>query len=444
MKNSILLITFISLFFSIASSSKEQLSASERNITNQVKQDLIFAVDSLETAVNLNSGTMNFEGIKKVADHFQRELKDIGFLTDWLDGFSFNRAGHLVASYGNNLNNLNILLIGHLDTVFAKGDTFQKFVRVDQKHVAGPGITDMKGGDVIMIAALRTLKKLNLLDDVNIKIVMTGDEESSGRPLSDSKKAIIDAAKWADIALGFEDGDGDINTAVISRRGASSWQLEVSGKPAHSSQIFRDDIGYGAIYETARILNQFRESLSSQKHLTFNPGLIVGGTRIEHQQKSYSATTFGKNNVIAKDVKVTGDIRALSPLQLSNAKLKMQQIVAESLSHTNAKITFSTGYPPMAPTKGNKALLTLYSQISQDLGYNEVTAVNPSRAGAADISFAAGHVAMAIDGLGLMGTGGHTKDEVANIRSLEMNINKAAILIHRLSREKGHTTIVTE
>ena len=409
------------------------LDSKEKAITENIEQNLSKDLTTLETIVNINSGTMNFEGVRQVGNVLIKQFDELEFNTKWVPGDSFNRAGHLTASYGNS--GPKLLLIGHLDTVFAKNDKFQRYQKVDDNHIAGPGITDMKGGDVIIISALRALKSQGVLDQVSIKVVMTGDEESSGRPLSESKKAIIDAAKWADIALGFEDGDGDIKTAVISRRGAVGWTLDIKGKPAHSSQIFREDIGDGAIFEAARILNAFRESLSGVKNLTFNPGMIVGGTTLDYHSKESKGNAFGKSNVIAKTAKVTGDIRALSPKQLSESKKIMKKIVAQNLPHTQATIRFNDGYPPMAPTDGNSTLLSRYSRVSQDLGLGKVVAVDPRRAGAADISFAANHVKMSLDGLGLMGTGGHTKDEVADITTFSRNAKKAAILIYRLSQE---------
>lgn len=404
----------------------------ETAILAAVNKQLPHAVTTLEKAVNINSGTMNFAGVRQVGALFSQELEAIGFATEWADGKTFDRAGHLLASYGSK--GPKILMIGHLDTVFARDDTFQSFERLSDHKIKGPGITDMKGGDVIIIETVRALKTAGILDDVRIRIVMTGDEEASGRPLSQSKKALIDAAKWADIALGFEDGDGSIKTAVTARRGSVNWTLDVTGKPAHSSQIFTEEVGYGAVFEAARILNSFREELSSIENLTFNPGRIAGGTRITEDAASATSTAFGKNNVVAKSLRVTGGIRALSPEQLSNAKSKMQQIVSESLLHTSATLTFGDGYPPMAPTAGNAHLLSLYNGISKKLGYGSVVAVNPRRAGAADISFAADHVDMALDGLGLMGTGGHTKDEIADMTSFKRNIEKAALLIYELSK----------
>jgi glutamate carboxypeptidase len=412
------------------------LDFNEKNIVKHVELTLPQSLKEIEQAVNINSGSMNIEGVKQVGLLARQQLSEMGFNVQWLDGSTFNRAGHILATHqSNNPRALKILMIGHLDTVFAKNDNFQKFTLLSETQAAGPGVADMKGGNTIIISALRTLKKLNLLDNVSIKVLLTGDEESSGRPLSLSKRAIVDGAIWADIALGFENGDNNINTGMASRRGYTGWTLNVEGKPAHSSQIFNDEVGYGAIYETARILEAFRAQLEQEKNLTFNPGMIIGGTSIDFDLDKSSGSAFGKSNVIAQKAKVKGDLRALSNKQLKSAKQTMQKIVKNNLNHTTAELIFEAGYPPMALTKGNLDLLAQYSQVSQDLGYNVVKPANPRKAGAADISFAAEHVDMSLDGLGLMGSGAHTKNEIADLTTLNKNIEKTAILIYRLSKQ---------
>ncbi len=195
-----------------------------------------------------------------------------------------------------------------------------------------------------------------------------------------------------------------------------------------------DENGDGAIFEAARILNEFRVQLRHEKLLTFNPGLIAGGTRVTQQGDKSNYGVFGKTNVIAKDTLVKGGIRAVSPEQLEQAKAMMQTIVSQNLRHTSAILEFQPGYPPMAQTPANLNLLALYSRVSEDLGYGIITAVDPRNAGAADISFAASHVDMSLDGLGLMGSGGHTKNEVADMSSFAKNMHKAALLIYRLSQ----------
>jgi glutamate carboxypeptidase len=263
-------------------------------------------------------------------------------------------------------------------------------------------------------------------------VVLMGDEENRGEPMQLATRELIEAGEWADIALGFEDGASDPKTAVISRRGASDWHLEVTGKPAHSSQIFQPEMGDGAIFETARILDGFRLALSEVPDLSFNPGVIVGGTDTALDYDSSRGTAFGKDNVIAQSVRVSGDVRAISPQQLASARQTMRAIVESSLPHTHAALTFSDGYPPMAPTEGNAKLLAIYDAASRDHGFGPVVAVKPRNAGAADISFVADRVEMAIDGIGLMGAGGHTINEVADLGTLDSQTIRAAITLVRL------------
>jgi glutamate carboxypeptidase len=413
-----------------------QLTKTEKKITSYVDARYPEALKLLEQSVNINSGTMNFEGVRKVGELFKAKLDALGFVTRLTDGKPFERAGHLVAEHLGGKGK-TILLIGHLDTVFELNSPFQQFKMINDSTAAGPGISDMKGGDVIMIQALQALNDAGLLKDMNIIIVMTGDEEHSGSPLSLSKQDLIEAAKTADIAIGFEDGDGKTTTAVVSRRSASGWTLKVKGEPSHSSQIFTESIGAGAIYEASRILFEFYKELSVEPNLTFNPGVILGGTNVEYDAPMNQGNAFGKNNVVAKDVTVTGDIRAISPEQLKKCQETMKTIVASNLPKTSAEIIFNEGgYPPLAPTQGNHALLNIFDKVSQDLGFGKVTAVKPRDAGAADISFTAGYVDMAMDGIGMGGAGGHTVNEVADLKSMTMEAKRAAILLHRLTREE--------
>jgi glutamate carboxypeptidase len=422
----------ILLTLAAAQPQPSSLTADERALTAFVDTDNSRALALLERVVNINSGTMNLAGVRAVGDALRPEFDAMGFNTEWVDGASFGRAGHLVADHPGT--GPRLLLIGHLDTVFEPDSPFQKFERLSATAAKGPGTTDMKGGNVVMIHALRALHASGALKSMNVVVVLTGDEEAAGRPLVASRAALVKAAQGAEVAIGFEDGDGNPATAVIGRRGTSNWELRVKGKPAHSSQIFNSENGYGAVFEAARILNAFREKLAGQPHLTFNPGVIVGGTSVDYDGPASRGTGFGKSNVIAEHTVVTGDVRALSPEQFESAKKAMQEIVAASLPRTSATLTFDDGYPPLAPTPGNERLLALYSRASEDVGGGTVIAVDPDKAGAADVSFVAGHARMILDGVGLMGTGGHTVHETADLTTLPLMTKRMAVLLSRLHR----------
>lgn len=411
------------------------IATPERAIVAAVDAGNADALALLEQAVNTNSGTHNFAGVRAVGDLFRKQFDALGFKTTWVDGAGFKRAGHLVADHPGK--GPRIILIGHLDTVFEPESPFQKFEPINEKTAKGPGIIDMKGGDVIIVAALKALNTAGLLADMNVVVVMTGDEEDSGDPQSAARAALVDAAKGAQYALGFEDGPGDPKFAVTARRGTSSWKLAVKAKTGHSSQIFRQDIGYGANYELARILDGFRRRLAGEAHLTFNPSLVLGGTTVDVDDVLSKGAASGKTNVIAERAVAIGDLRTLSNEQLQHARETMKAVVAEApLGQTEATLTFEDGYPSLAPTPGNEALLVEYDRASRDLGFGSVAAVSPDRAGAADVSFISGIVPNIIDGIGLMGHDDHSPMETADLATLPSQTKRAAILLHRLTQAK--------
>jgi glutamate carboxypeptidase len=348
----------VTLSIVLATPGQAEISGREQEIAGWIESHNGEALALLARVVDVNSGTMNFAGVREVGEIFAAELGDLAFETDWVDGTPFGRAGHLVArrqagrARDGGGGGTHLLLIGHLDTVFEPDSPFQRYELLDGNRASGPGTTDMKGGDVVLIQALRALEAVGALDDIDVTVVMTGDEERSGRPLDAARSVLVEAAKAADIAIGFEDGDGDPKTAVISRRGSGSWRLTVKAKPAHSSQIFQAEVGAGAIYEVARILTSFREELEGEQDLTFNPGVVVGGTEVVFDANEARGTAFGKNNVIAEHAVVTGDLRATSPSQVERATERMRRIAAEHSPHSDVELTFSPSYPPMAASEG--------------------------------------------------------------------------------------------
>lgn len=422
---------YLLLFLGLPVFASAQLSKTEKKLAAYVDQHSEEALTLLEQLVNINSGTMNFEGVKAVGQVLMERFRALGMSVEWKDGQEWNRAGHLIARTTGG-SGQKILLIGHLDTVFELESPFQTYKLLNDSTAAGPGIADMKGGDVIILQALSALHSQGLLHKMNIVVVMTGDEELSGDPLTASKRDLVEAAKWADIALGFENGDGNPATANVARRSSSGWTLKVGGEAAHSSQIFKDRVGTGAIYEAARILHEFYEQLAGEEYLTFNPGVILGGTHVNYDESIDGGRATGKSNVVAKDVVVTGDIRAISPEQLQKAQQTMRAIVGQNLPKTSASISFDEGYPPFAPSEGNFRLLEMYSKVSTDLGFMEVKAVDPSNAGAADISFTSPYIDMGLDGLGMGGADDHTVNETGHLKVLPMQSKRAAVLLYRL------------
>jgi glutamate carboxypeptidase len=398
------------------------------------------AIALLERVVNMNSGTMNPEGVRAVGQVFRAELEALGFSTQWVELPSeANRAGHLLARRPGHGTGPRILMIGHLDTVFEEDSPFQEFSRTGDV-ARGPGVSDMKSGDVAIIYALKALLDTGVLDELSVTVVMTGEEESPGRPLSISRKDLVEAGQWADLALGFEGGvrEGGVDFATVARRSSTGWTLRVTGRTGHSSRIFNEDYGAGAIFEAARILNGFYEEVRGEEYLTFNAGVILGGTEVEYDPEQSRGTAFGKTNVIPEVAVVRGGIRTISLEQLDRAREQMREVVARNRPGTTAEISFSEGYPPMAPTPENHALLQTLSQVSQDLGFGPMEALDPGRRGAADISFVAPFTP-GLAGMGPYGSGAHSPEESLHLPSLLVSAKRAAIFMYRVI-EKGIPT----
>jgi glutamate carboxypeptidase len=430
-----ILITMTSLAQQVkttAANAAQGLSKNEQQVMAWIDAHMPQAIELLKESVNINSGTLNIEGVKKVGALFAKEFEKAGFSTEWVAmPDSIKRAGHLVASRKSGKGK-RLFLIGHLDTVFEPDMPANPFTMLNDSTATGQGVNDMKGGDVVVIMALQALEQAGLLKNTDITAYFTGDEEHAGYPREVTRGDFINRAKQADIALAFEGANG-LYSVATGRRGASGWRLDVTGKTGHSSGVFTPGAGYGAIFEAARILNQFRETLSTEKYLTFNPGIIIGGSDIEYNSATSKGAAIAKTNIISPAVTVTGDLRFLTEDQKDRARVKMKEIVAQNLAQTSAKISFVDGIPSMAPTEGNNQVLSVINSISMDMGAGATVAGDPGSRGAGDISYVAAYVDC-IDGLGASGRGAHAPGETIHLNQLPFLIKRAALTIYRLSR----------
>ena len=407
-------------------------SASEQRMRAAIDADQPHAIALLERLVNQNSGSLNLPGVTTVGEMVRAELEPLGFDVQWIDMRATGRAGHLVATHVGNGRGKRVLMIGHLDTVFEPDSPFQRFVR-NGDSATGPGIGDDKGGVVIIVSALRAMHAAGTLRDADIKVVLTGDEESAGTPLEAARADLVAAGKWADVALEYEElivRDGR-DYATVARRGVTDWELTTTGITGHSGGVFGDALGYGANYELVRILDAFRRELP-EPNVTFNVGLMVGGTPATLDAGGARGSAAGKTNIIAERAIARGDLRTLAPEQETRARTRMQAIVAEHLPKTGASLVFEESYPPMAPTAGNRALLAMLNQVNADLGLSAMREWDPAKRGAADSSFVAAD-ADVLAGLGAAGSGAHAEGETVDLASIPRQALRSAVLIERLS-----------
>ncbi len=409
------------------------LSAQEQRISAAVEAGSDDAVALLGRLVEQNSGTYNLAGVEAVARLLQPEFEALGFAVEWKPMAHTGRAGHLIAIHAGNGKGKRLLLIGHLDTVFEPDNAFTGF-RIEGGRAIGPGVGDDKGGVAVMLAALRALHAADALRGADITVVLTGDEEDVGQPVAAARADLVDAGKRADVALDFENlshVDGR-EMGAVARRSSNVWTLAVHGETGHSSGIFSERLGDGAIFELARILAAFRSELP-EPNLTFNVGLAGGGQAAGFDASKSRLNASGKDNIVPAIALARGDFRTLSPGQTKRVGAKMQAIVARHLPRTRAVLEIEEHYPPMAPTAGNRVLLAQLNAVNRDLGLAEMGEIDPLSRGAGDISFVAADVDGLI-GMGAAGGNSHAEGEYVELDSLPRQAKRAALLVHRLSQ----------
>ena len=409
------------------------LSGAERRMVATVDASQDAQLGLLEQLVAINSGTMNFAGVQAVSQRLEPEFRALGFEVRWSPMAEAGRAGHLIATHTGSGKGRRMLLIGHLDTVFEPDSPFKGYVR-SGNTVTGPGVNDMKGGIVIMLGALQAMKAAGTLKDADITVVLTGDEERMGRPTEIARRDLVEAARRSDLALDFEGlaTENGADMGSIARRSSSTWTLRVKAKPGHSSGIFSDTAGYGAIFELSRILDAFREDLR-EPNATYSVGLVLGGANADLNATATGGKASGKSNIIAAEALAIGDLRTLSNAQTERLKAKMASIVQISLPGARASLEFTEGYPAMPPTEGSRRLLAQLNGVNRDLGYPEMAELDPLKRGAGDIAFVSG-IVDGLVGLGAGGEGAHAPGETMDIPAMRRQTRRAALLMSRLAR----------
>ena len=257
---------------------KEHLSA----IDNELEQ----MIATTTSWANINSGSYNVEGLKKVADLISKAFAALNAKQDILsldDISSINDNGALeqiplgnALSFSKRLDApITILFVGHMDTVFPKNSPFQKVTSIDEHTLQGPGITDMKGGIAVILWALKYFEKHPLASKIGWQVLLTPDEEIGSLG---SAKYIEQYAKQHDLGLVYEPSIDDRGTLAGQRKGSGKFTIVAKGRAAHAGRDFAN--GRSAIYSMAKLLSKI-DSLNNQRdELTINAGLIKGGSAV--------------------------------------------------------------------------------------------------------------------------------------------------------------------
>ncbi|HEX8605288.1 MAG TPA: glutamate carboxypeptidase [Pseudoduganella sp.] len=368
------------------------------------------ALALLEKLVNIDSGTFNAKGLDAVGAIAAAELARQGFRIEKLPATP--AAGHNLVATRTGTGKGRVLLVAHLDTVFADGTAAKRPFRVEGRRAYGPGIMDDKGGIVVAVHAAGLLGEQ---DFGKLTILLNTNEETG----SEGTRALIDRlAREHDVAFNLEPGRA-ADGLVVARKGSGEIELDVAGKASHAGVAPKQ--GVNAALEAAHQVVQLSRLGDDAKETTVSWTVIQGGDR---------------SNVIPDHAKATADVRVKTPDEFDRVERDLRRLAANQLvPDAKVAVVLKRGFPPMAASPVTDGLAQKATAVYAEIG-RKLTLESSGGAADASLVFAAG--LPTLDGLGIVGGGIHTADEYAEVDSIAPRI----YLLARLVQEYGRSPAV--
>ncbi len=348
-------------------------------------------IEDLKKVVEINSYTLNKAGVDRVGKVFREWFSQIGFECEI---FQRELIGDHLLFKSKSANKQKILLLGHLDTVFPSGE-FEGF-REDEAWVYGPGVCDMKGGNIVALEALRNIfREFGKVEDIDMLLV--SDEETGS---DDSRALTTKLAKDYDLCFVFE-AAGENLEVVVGRKGIGTFEIEIIGKASHAGVRYSD--GVDANWELAYKLIELNSLTNLSEGTTVNVGKIEGG--------------IGANTISPK-AKLLFEIRYSNYLEKARVLNAIDRITKSSfIDGTTAKLSGNIQRDVMEPNSKQKELISKIEAITKERLKSE------SRGGVSDANLVASCGVVTIDGFGPFGDGDHTTKERALKSSFNQRIN---------------------
>ena len=347
-------------------------------------------LQDLELIVNIDSGSKNSKGINQVADFFNERYQKLGYLTEK------TTSANLLAVNGN-YDNYDVLLIGHMDTVFPEGTAVERPFRVSGNRAYGPGVADMKSGLLLMYYSLKALQEKGLDRDLAICVVLNSDEEIGSKK---STPLIKELAKKSKVALVLE-GARNVSSLVLERKGIAGYYLNFTGIAAHAG--VEPEKGASAVVELARWVSELNDLNDLAAGTTVNVGVIEGGTAA---------------NVIAEQARAMVDLR----FKTEAAREKVEQVMEDLKNHprvkgVKAEVIRHGIRPAMNPSTETMRLI----EVVKDIGRRLKLDLNwIASGGGSDANTTAGLGIPTIDGLGPVGANPHSQNEYLELDSINL------------------------
>lgn len=379
----------------------------ETQITEWLTSQKQAMIDLLRDVVNIDSGSYDKAGVDAVGARFEKHFAEHG-ISSWREGHdSFGDAIHaVVAKPGSNEE--PILLMGHRDTVFSKGEAERRPFTIKDGRAYGPGVADMKAGLVMNVFVAAAFKRFGGSPHP-IKVLITSDEEIA----SPSSRPVIEREGRAARCVFNSEPGRPTGNVVTGRKGGIFMHCAVTGKAAHSGANFA--AGISAIGELAHKIVQIHALTDVAKGITLNVGLISGGQSV---------------NTTAPSAEGQIDFRYVEPAQREAVMAAIEKIVATSyVPGTTATLTIKGEFLPAVQSAASKALFETYQGAARQAGLT--TLQGEFSGGCADSGFTAAVGTPTICGVGPVGGLAHTPEEYLEIDSIVPRAQALALAILR-------------
>jgi glutamate carboxypeptidase len=390
---------------------KADVAPRERAVLDWLADQREAMLSLLETLVNTDGGTYDKAGVDQVGAHLRDFMEGEGISCETLPN---ERFGDVVrATVANGLGgagaNSTILLMGHRDTVFPKGEPSRRPFKIEDGLAYGPGVADMKAGLVMNAFVLAAFKREGGAPAPLVGL-FTSDEEIG----SPSCQAFIEAeARRARAVFNSEPGRPG-NGVVTGRKGGVFMRMQITGKAAHSGANF--SAGISAIEELARKITALHALTDLDRGTTVNVGLVSGGQTV---------------NTVAPWAASEIDLRFVTPADRNAAMAEIHRIVDTSfVPGTSAVLEVAGEFLPLVESQHSHALFKHYAECS---GALNMTVTGEFTGGCADSGFAAAVGAPVVCAVGPVGGKAHSPDEYLEIDTLVPRAQTLALSIMRLA-----------
>lgn len=380
---------------------------SEAQITDWLASQRQAMIDLLRDVVNIDSGSYDKEGVDAIGARFERHFAENGIPSRRESHGTFGDALHAeVAKPGSN--EKPVLLMGHRDTVFGKGEAGRRPFAIRDGRAYGPGVADMKAGLVMNVFVATAFHKFGGSPHP-IKVLITSDEEIG----SPSSRPVIEREGRAARAVFNSEPGRPTGNVVTSRKGGIFMHMAVTGKAAHSGANFA--AGINAIGELAHKIVQIHALTDLTKGITFNVGLVSGGQSVN------TTAPYAEGQI---------DMRYVDPKDRATVMAEIERIIATPyVPGTSATLTIKGEFVPVVQSEASKALFEGYQAAAKQAGLT--TLQGEFSGGCADSGFTAAVGTPTICGVGPVGGLAHTPEEYLDLDSIVPRAQTLALAILR-------------